>query len=178
MAQAAVAEEIRPVRVILREFVKQVIEGEDEINTAELLDYAIKRFEGDEEFRVAALRDLLSVLVPDVLAQVVREAKGELVRNATGYVTNRKVEETTREKLGKVFESSGHGYKSFLALRKHDLVALNERDAKEVATRQRWIDFRIDLAGRMNDTQPIGDAFTGNELEATWKKHFETETPE
>lgn len=167
----------RAVRVILREFIENVIEGEDNLDRNEIVKYALKRFERDEEFLAAAARDLVPVLVPEVLRAIVSQRREEFVQTPTGAVRRNKLEETARERLSKVFEATGKGYQSFLTLRKHNLLALNERDEKEISTRQSWVAFRTDLVKKMNDVKTVADSFTGVELDRAWRKHFEQPEP-
>lgn len=164
--------EVRPLRVILREFVEHVVDGEDDLKTEELIAYAIKRFDHDQEFLVAAARDVIPVVVPEMLRDVIGRRKQEIMATPSGFVKRDKLELTARERLSKVFEGTGSGYKAFLTLKKRDLLQLNERDEKDIATRTRWVAFRADLAERMSDTQPVAAAFTSRQLEDAWKRHF------
>ena len=84
--------EPRPVRVIVREFIADVVEGEDEINQQELVDYAIRRFAGDDEFIRAPARAVLPVLVPEVLGAYMRGRKESVVSTPTGYITRKKLD--------------------------------------------------------------------------------------
>ena len=163
---------VRPVRLIVREFIQHIIEGEDEINNHEILEYATKRFGDDDEFKSAAARDALSVIVPEVLRNEIKNRRDEFVQTPAGASRRSKIDLTARERLASVFEGTGAGYKSFLALRKRDLLVLNERDAKTIETQKRWVAFREELAAGMNDTQTVGDSFKGADLEASWKRHF------
>lgn len=163
---------IRPLRSILREFIEHVVEGEDEIDRDELIAYALRRFDGDAEFAAAAARDVIPVAVPQLLTEIIRHRRTEMIATPRGAVSRRKVELTAREKLGRVFEATGMGYRSFLLLRKKDLLTLNARDEREVETRLVWVAFRSELASRMDDIRPVGDAFTSVELDGVWRKHF------
>lgn len=173
MASAALVEGVsRPVRVIVREFIENVINGEDEIKTEEIIEYALKRFADDTEFKTAAARDVLYVVVPDVLHSVLTSRRATFIETPTGAKRRETVEKTARERLSKVFEATENGYKNFLVLRKRDLVELNSRDSEIISTRQRWVDFRDELAGKMNDVQTVGDSFKSAELESSWNRHF------
>lgn len=168
---------VRPVRVILREFVKNVVDGEDEIDNQEIVQYALSRFAHDAEFTTAAARDCISVMVPDVLGEVIRSMRAEFVSTPSGAKRRSAIDETARERFAKVFEGTGAGYKTFLALKKSHLIALNERDSKENQRREQWIALRAGFAKQMNATETVGERFSGPELDAAWKKHFQTETP-
>lgn len=163
----------RPIRSILHEFLVPIVEGEDELDQAQLIDLAFMRFQDDEEFLRAAARDLIPTLVPDVLARIVHQMKGH-VKTSTGYLSKEALDMTARERYKKVFEGTGSGYKSLLKLKKKELLDLCERDERTVSTMQAWISFRRELASKMNDDQVVGD-LSSRVLENTWNKHFDVE---
>lgn len=169
--------EPRALRAILREFIVNVVDGEDEINQDELVAYATKRFADDDEFARAAARDVLPVVVPEVLRKVMHERKDSVVKTSTGYISKAKIEKTAREKLANIWEGSGSGYKCILAMRKPHLLALNERDEKQIETMSKWIGLRADLAEKLDAMQIVGD-LPSSVLDSLWKKHIEPEQAE
>lgn len=165
--------EIRSLHAILREFVTHVVEGEDEINSQEVVAYAYRRFAGDEEFKAAAVRDVIATVVPEILRDVIMAMRRDVVRTPQGAVSRKKIDLTARERLSSVFEGTGKGYKTFLALRKRELLNLNERDERDINTRLQWVGLRGDFAERMDDVRTVGDTFSSVELDVVWRRHFE-----
>lgn len=164
--------EARALRDIVAEFVQEVLDGSDEIRTTDLVEHALSRFESDEEFARAVARDVISVVVPEVLRSIVHRSKRTMLSTPSGVIRRDSLEKTARERLSRVFEGTGGGYRSILDLNKSQLLTLNERDAKQITGLIRWVDFRADLASQMDDSQVVRDLPSGV-LTDLWGKHLD-----
>jgi len=160
------------VRKILRDFIMPIVETEDEIDQNDLIYEAMMRFDNDEEFLEAAMRDLIPILVPLVLSQIVR-GKKHIIRTPSGAVSQEKVERTARERFAWVFEGSGAGYRTILQCNRQQLLELVSRDQKQIDSMQAWNECRLDLANRLKGDQVVGD-LSSRVLEQVWAKHMGT----
>jgi len=157
----------------LRELVRERWEESDEINAAALVAEFRETHGADVAFLTAFFDEYLYSVVDNIIETLAKDSRQRFVRTASGFVSREKLEENTRTRLAHVFEANGSGtYRSFLTLRKQDLLELNARDQKVVNTRRQWISFRRDLARRMDSKRVVGEVFSTNDLEAAWRKAF------
>jgi hypothetical protein len=159
----------------LREILWERWESSDEISTAELIAEIREQHGADMAFLAAFFDEYLVAVVNEILEHFARGSRQAFIRTPGGRVSREKLEENAKTRLAHVFEANGKGtYRSFLALRKRDLLDLNERDEKVIATRRNWVSFRSDLARRMNMKQTVAEVFSTSEIDAAWRKAFVT----
>ena len=158
---------------MLRRFVNDIIGEYDDVDYGELIRRATVEFSRNPEFQLSAAHDIIPMLITHVLRDVVHHRKDAVV-TSRGYLRNSRLEATTREKLERVLESTGNGYRRFLDLKKPDLLALNDRDNQQIRSMSKWVSFRSDLAGRMSVSQVVADLPSGT-LDQVWRSHFDTE---
>lgn len=188
MSAAEILEfQARPsARGVLREFVRNVVEGEDEINTQEIIEYAERRFENDEDFHRTLLRDGLSILVPAIVKDVIHRrnnsfanggnAGDAMVRTAAGAVSMEAIQRTQKDKAASVFINLGQTRRSLLACTKSELIKSAERDEEQAAGSLRWAGFKRDLAKSLpNETVTPRDAIEPTNFDRIWAKHFQTD---
>jgi len=157
----------------LREFLHERWEQSDQISTTALTTEVRERFGADVTFLTEFFDEYLQDVVEKILAYFARNGRRAFIETSEGFISREKLEENARTRLAHVFEASGTGiYRSFLSLDKKQLLELNERDEKTIATRKNWVGFRRDLAGRMTAKQTVAERFSTAELEAAWRKHF------
>lgn len=167
------APRITSARAALRIFVREQIEGQDEINTEQLISAAIARFANDEEFIVAALRELISQLVPQLVSTEMTARRDEYVVTSVGAVSLRHLEETASERLNKVFENTGGQYRKFLDMTRPELLRTARYRERRAASELRWSQFEREIAGLLpNDNLTVGDALTSRQLAELLRKHF------
>lgn len=159
-------------RGILRRYIEEFTEGVDEVTYSELIEFAQHDLMVNDEIVLAAAEELVSVLVPEILREVMRGRRHEVVAVSSGFFSQKRVDETAIERISKVFEGTGHGgYKALFLHRKFELLDLNRRDELQMATTRKWVDFRGELAERMNDTQVVGD-LNQTFITNTWNRFF------
>lgn len=164
----------RPLRTILARFVRaRLDEGEHEIRTQQMITLATERFENDEEFAAAAVRDVIQQLVPEILSAEFTSRRSEYVTTAVGAVSHQRLEETVADRLGKVFENALGRYVIFNDMTRGDLLAAAESREKRAAGELRWANFERDVAARLpNDKVTVGEALEPAVLADLLKRHF------
>lgn len=161
---------VRPVRAIVREFLLPIVEGEDELDQTVLTNLAYMRFADDDEFHRAVSRDVIPILISEVLGAIIHEKKSTHIRTPSGAVTRESLLKS-EERLREIFESTGSGYRSILRLTKRELLDLVDRDEKVIGSLTRWNNFRLELAAKMDDDQIVAD-LPENLRDEIWEKHI------
>lgn len=163
----------RSVRKIIREFVNQQIAGESEIQTSEVVARVYEHFKDDEEFIAAAVRDIIQQVVPQLLSEQFTRRRTAWVTTATGAVSRRRLEDTVRERLGKVFENANGKYHVFLDMRRPDLLAAAESRERRIAGESRWASLERDTAALLpNDSETVGACLSDKQLVELVERHF------
>lgn len=162
------------LRRVLRAYIAEASKDLDEISYADLIEAARRDLGNDEDFAYAAAEEIISMFVPEILREVMRSRRHESIELAHGYVSlNEGTGVSAMERISRVLEGTGSGgYKSLLVHRKAELLALNERDEKQMATTRRWVGFRSELASKMNNTQLVQD-LDPQFLDRAWRRHFQ-----
>ena len=165
----ATAERVRTARQIVRDFLREVLDDNDEVDTVEMVSLVRKRFQHDNEFHKALMMEALPVIVSTELEAVVRGLR-DVRLSADG-------DARAKEIAALMFEQVGPGRrKSLLAMTRPDLFyAANEREHM-AAGLLKWATFERELAkGMRNDSQTVGERFTDTQFETIWRSHFEPE---
>lgn len=167
--------EVRPVRNILRDYISQVIaEGGSDVTYEELIAGAQAELGNDEEFVLAAARDIVPALMPELFREAVHRRKRIAERAQSLISKNRGIRLTVHERLNLVYESTGMGgYKKLLSCSKIDLITSNERDRTQISSMQRWVGLRDDFISLLpNDEDLLGETVPEEVLDDVWLRHF------
>lgn len=168
--------EVRPVRVILNEFIDEYIDGADEIAADELIAEAEQRFTTDDEFAAAAARDILATLIPVLLRNRIGRRR-DVLETARGGIKRARLEQTARERLAQVFESVDGRYRNLLTMRRPELRSVIADRKTQVAGELRWIKgLRAFEKALPDDTTPLA-SLPSQRLDEIWQEHFAHSEP-
>lgn len=178
MATAEIAQlpEVRDVRAILREFVKEFVHdslADGEIVSAQAVDAAEQAFLRDEEFAVAAVRDAIRAIVPMLIREQVKR-EPEWLETARGAISGKRLDKTARERFGAMFESVAPGrYKSLLTMRKPELAGVLSERKTRVATELRHIKGLTELHKALPDNDTAVGDLPAQRLQSILRDYFE-----
>lgn len=158
---------VRTTRQIVRAFLADALDGEDRIDTLDLILRARQHFDHDNEFQQALLDEALAVLVSTELEALVRNLRDSRLAD-TG-------DARAKEIAAKMFEHVGGTMrKSLLAMTRPDLrYAANEREHQAVGL-LKWARFERALAkGLRDDTTTVDERYSDDAFDTIWREHFE-----
>ncbi len=172
-------EKTSTARMLLREFLEHVLEGEDEIVVGEVMMYAQAKFVGDEEFHQALLAEVFPVMVADELRDIIHRRRSaaisRYVPTAFGGISQEKLDARAKDIAARIFVRTKPGVrKSFMVLVKPEIKAdVIERKAR-IAGEQLWVGLEEEiLQGMKNNKATVDESFTDAAFERIWRKHFE-----
>lgn len=158
----------RSLRFELEEFIKNILETEDTVNTDKLIRLAYARFEDDEWVREALIREGLKALVPGIAGHIKHDLRTK-ARRSRGPASR-------QERIASVFEHVGGGTsKSLLTMRRPDHLFAAEQ--RETAARGylRWAGFHRAVADLHTDDETVTGALPPQLISELWQEHIETD---
>lgn len=161
--------------MILREWINERMNGEDEITIELLVADAYRDLAHDEEFAEAMLADGLAMLVPTIARELWHQGR-EFVEVESGAVSRSSIEEKS-SRFARWIEHVGEGrHKSLLACTKTEVgVAIEERRG-QVKGQLRAIAFLSDIEGRLpTGGSKVGAKLKEVDLDRIWRAHFKTD---
>ena len=168
--------EVRPVCNILRDYISQVIaEGGSEITYESLIAGAQAELGNDEEFVLAAARDIVPALMPELFRQAMHHRRS-LAKTGHGWLNNKKggINLTARDRILLVYEATGQGsYRKLTACTKLDLCNSRDRNLAQVATQAHWAKLEDEYQALLeNDDDVLGAVVPMEVLEEIWDRYF------
>lgn len=148
------------------DFIRSVVDGEDEVNTLRIVQQVRRHFKGDKQFLLALADETLGVLTTRALEDIVRKRRAFRLTDSEGRI---------KALLAEIIEPADErSRKTIITMKRSELLwAANEREHQATGL-LKWATFERDLAGRMSDDEKtVGESFSTPELNAIWCEHFE-----
>jgi hypothetical protein len=169
-------EEVRPVRNILRDYVNEAVRSGGNVVTQEsLIMGARAKFANDEEFIVAAARDIVPALMPDLFREAFHHRKQAALSVTSGWLSKEPagIKLTVRERIDLVYEGTGQGaYKKLLSCTKLDLCRSRDRNWIQGNAMIKWGNLEDDLQALLpNDDDVLGGVVSEDVVAEIWTKH-------
>jgi hypothetical protein len=162
----------RSARATIRSYIRDVIEGEHDIDRQDVIETCRTRFLADPDFARAVCEEAIDLIVPEILNNMMGHQRADTISTALGWVRGDSVERTAKERFERIFEGTGTGYRSILWMRKADGEQALQRRLDQINGHNRFVGFWRETLPRMDNEHTVGETFDSKELERLWQRHF------
>ncbi len=153
-------------RAIVRHWLREQLDGQDEIQVPELTTKAIAHFKGDIAFMQLLIQETLPSTVAELAYDVLTRIRGSAIRMGDALVTREGFQERVhRSKFRDWMEHAGDRHISLLKLTKQTgQVVVAERRARSDEEHRR-ADFIERLIKPLRGKQTVGDRWSEEQIE-------------
>lgn len=152
-------------RAILRGWVREQVDGQEEVHVPKLADAALAHFRSDQTFLDALLAENLPSMVSDVCRTVL--AKTRFIHLGDEYVTREAFEGRATSRWDLWMEHAGDRHVALTAMTKVDLLTAAEERDHRAAEESRRAKFLRTLAAPLKQGETVGAHFTAEQLDQT-----------
>lgn len=160
-----------PLRSMLRDWLKEEIEGREVIETQAVVTAAVAKFGTDPAFQAALLREALSELIPGMLRRLANEGR-EYIKSSDSYISHEQIARRAGTFWSRWYENIGGGVsKQLLALTKDELLHVAGEREKRADGEYRVAAFERHLAANMESGEIVSERYDEEDLGSIWDNY-------